>query len=201
MKLLKISSSARFEGSITRQIGNYLVAQLGGELEHRDLGSQPLPSINSEDLIDLHSSQHSPRLSLQSHFEHSQLLIDELNAADTLILEAPMYNFSVPVALKQWVDAICLAGHTFRYTSDGPKGMVSTARVVIITASGGAPLGTDYDFVGPYLEQICRFIGITEVHHIRASGSKGDPQKLLTEAFAEVDKLMPELVSSTGVEG
>lgn len=200
MKLLKISSSARIEGSITRQIGSYLAAGLGGELALRDLGSQPLSAMASEDLIDLHSSQQSSRQSLQSHFEQSQRLIEELNAADTLILEAPMYNFAVPVVLKQWIDAICRAGHTFRYTPDGPEGLVTTARAVIVTASGGAPLGTGYDFVGPYLEQMCRFIGIGEIHHLRASGSKGAPQQLLAAAFAEVDQLLTELSNSTSAE-
>ncbi|TFH68733.1 ACP phosphodiesterase [Gammaproteobacteria bacterium LSUCC0057] len=192
MRVLHIRSSARSEGSISRQIGNYLVAALGATVQLRDLAEQPLLAISAEDLIDLHASNRQPRASLQAQFAQSQQLIDELNSADTVIIEAPMYNFGPPAVLKQWVDAICRAGETFRYSESGPVGLVSCRRAVVVTSSGGAPLGGEGDFVGPYLERICRFIGIDEVYHLRASGSKGAPEQLLATATEQVDALLAD---------
>jgi len=193
MTVLHINSSARLNDSNTRIIGKYLVDALGEPVIGRDLAQQPLPAISAEDLVAVHGSSDSQRDSLQSQLDLSAQLIDELKDADTLVLAAPMYNFGIPASLKQWIDAICRAGVSFKYTEQGPVGLLGIKRAFIITASGGTPVGSEMDFSSRYLEHICKFIGITEVYHIDASGSKGTPDQVIAQGKQQVDGLISAL--------
>jgi FMN-dependent NADH-azoreductase len=201
MTVLHINSSARLSNSNTRIIGQYLVGALGEPTISRDLAQYPLPPINAEDLVDFHSSSDSDRASLQAHFNLSETLIDELKNADTLVLAAPMYNFGIPATLKHWIDSVCRAGVSFKYTERGPVGLLGTKRAFIITASGGTPVGSEMNFVSRYLEHICKFIGISDVFHIDASGSKGTPEQVISQGKRQVDVLMSAFSAkeSTGV--
>jgi FMN-dependent NADH-azoreductase len=190
MSILHINSSARREHSNTRIIGQYLVESLAEPVVSRDLAQQALPSISAEDLIAVHGSLDGERESLQTQLALSKQLIDELRNADTLVIGAPMYNFGIPASLKQWIDAICRAGVSFKYTEQGPVGLLGVKRAFIITASGGTPIGSDMDFASRYLEHICRFIGIDEVFHIDASGSKGTPEQVISRGKQQIDALL-----------
>ena len=190
MSILHINSSARQVHSNTRIIGQYLVESLAEPVVSRDLAQQPLPSISAEDLIAVHGSLDGERESLQTQLALSEQLIDELRNADTLVIGAPMYNFGIPASLKQWIDAICRAGVSFKYTEQGPVGLLGVKRAFIITASGGTPIGSDMDFASRYLEHICRFIGIDEVYHIDASGSKGTPEQVIARGKQQIDALL-----------
>lgn len=192
MTVLHINSSARLSDSNTRIIGQYLVEALGEPVVSRDLAQQPLPPISAEDLVAVHGSSDSQRASLQTQLTLSGQLIDELKSADTLVLGAPMYNFGIPASLKQWIDAICRAGVSFKYTEQGPVGLLGVKRAFIITASGGTPIGSEMDFSSRYLEHICSFIGIPEVFHIDASGSKGTPEQVIAQGKQQVDVLLSE---------
>ena len=114
----------RLNHSNTRIIGQYLVDTLAEPVVSRDLAQQPLPPISAEDLIAVHGSLDSERASLQTQLALSETLIDELKNADTLVIGAPMYNFGIPASLKQWIDAICRAGVSFKYTEQGPVGLL-----------------------------------------------------------------------------
>jgi len=116
MSVLQINSSARLQASNSRAISQYLVEQLAQKVVTRDLAQEPLPPISAEDLIAVHGSDDSQRESLQMQLALSETLIDELRQADTLVIATPIYNFSIPAVLKQWVDAICRAGVSFEYT-------------------------------------------------------------------------------------
>jgi FMN-dependent NADH-azoreductase len=190
MTVLHINSSARPDHSNTRIIGQYLVDALGEPVVSRDLAQQALPPISAEDLIAVHGSSDSQRASLQPQLTLSEQLIDELRDAETLVLGAPMYNFGIPASLKQWIDAICRAGVSFKYTEQGPLGLLSVRRAFIITATGGTAIGSEIDFASRYLEHICRFLGITEVFHIDASGSKGTPEQVIAQGKQQVDALI-----------
>jgi FMN-dependent NADH-azoreductase len=159
----------------------------------RDLARHPLLPISAEDLVGVQSSSDSPRESLQAQLAVSGQLIDELNNADTLVLGAPMYNFGIAASLKQWIDAICRVGVSFKYTAQGPQGLLDIKRVFIITATGGTPVGSEMDFVSGYLAHICRFLGINEVFHISASGSKGTPEQVVAQGKQQVDELVSSL--------
>jgi len=190
MTVLHINSSARLNHSNTRIIGHYLVAALGEPVVSRDLAQQALPPISAEDLIAVHGSSDNQSDSLQAQLALSGQLIDELKNAETLVLGAPMYNFGIPASLKQWIDAICRAGVSFKYTEQGPVGLLNVRRAFIITATGGTPIGSEMDFSSRYLEHICGFLGIPEVFHIDASGSKGTPEQVIAQGKQQVDELL-----------
>jgi FMN-dependent NADH-azoreductase len=120
----------------------------------------------------------------------SEQLIDELKVAETLVLGAPMYNFGIPASLKQWIDSICRAGVSFKYTEQGPVGLLNVRRAFIITATGGTAIGSEMDFASRYLEHICGFLGIAEVFHIDVSGSKRTPEQVITQGKQQVDALI-----------
>lgn len=192
MTVLHLDSSARIDDSHSRALGKYLVNKLNQPTVHRDLAHNPLPPISAEDLIGVHGSRESDSPTLQAHLALSDQLIDELRNADTLVISMPMYNFSIPAVLKNWVDAICRAGVSFQYTQDGPIGLLGVKRAYIITASGGTPIGSDSDFASRYMEHICRFIGIESIAHIDASGSKGSPEKIIAAGQQQIDQLLGE---------
>jgi FMN-dependent NADH-azoreductase len=173
---------------------------LGEPVVSRDLAQHPLPPISAEDLIAVHGSADSQRPSLLAQLALSDRLIAELRDADTLVIGAPIYNFGIPASLKQWIDAVCRAGVSFKYTEQGPQGLLGVKRAFIVTASGGTPIGSEIDFASGYLEHICRFIGITEIFHIDASGSKGTPEQVIAQGKQQVDALVGS-VSNTSVLG
>ena len=196
MTLLHINSSARLSNSNTRIIGQYLVDALEQPVISRDLAQQPLPPISAEDLVAVHGSSGDQRASLLAQLALSEQLIDELKSADTLVLAAPMYNFGIPATLKQWIDSICRAGVSFNYTEQGPVGLVGVERAFVITATGGTPIGSEMDFASRYLEHICKFIGISDVFHINASGSKGTPEQVIAQGKQQVDVLLSKFATN-----
>lgn len=193
MTVLKIDSSARLDGSNSRAVTSYLVERLGLPVIERDLVKDPLLPMTAQDLVGVHGSHDDERSSLREHLAISGELIEELKQADTLVLGVPIYNFGVPAYLKQWVDYVCRAGVTFRYTAEGPQGLTGVKRAFIVTASGGTPIGSEMDFASRYLEFICRFLGIQEVFHIDASGSKREPEAVVAEAKKQVDSILADL--------
>ena len=196
MTVLKIDSSAREKGSNSRIVSDYLVQQLvlqeGRPVIERNLVKHPLPPMSPQDLMGVHGSQDDERPSLQRHLAISNELIAELQQADTLVLGVAMYNFSVPAYLKQWIDYVCRAGVSFRYTENGPEGLTGVKRAFIVTASGGTPIGSDMDFASRYMEHICHFLGVTEVIHIDAGGFKESANAVIEAAKQQIDALLAQ---------
>lgn len=100
----------------------------------------------------------------------SDELIAELKASDLVVIAAPMYNFSIPTQLKNWIDLIARAGVTFRYTETGPVGLVDNTRALVISPRGGMHVGSATDLVTPYMRTVLGFIGIKDVDFIYAEG-------------------------------
>ena len=98
----------------------------------------------------------------------SDELIAELQWADIVIIATPIYNFSVPSALKAWIDHVCRAGKTFNYTEAGPKGLLANKQGILVITSGGVPVDSFVDFATPYLRQMLSFIGVTDVQTVSA---------------------------------
>lgn len=196
MNILKIDTSPRREQSNSRVLADYLVRQLdGNRLILRDLSANPLPPMSAEDLIALHGSRDNGSSSLARHAAISDELIAELKAADTLVIGMPVHNFSVPLVLKQWIDYICRAGHTFRYGANGPEGLSNIQRAYLVVSAGGMEIGSAVDFASRYMAHICRFIGVREIHIIDASGSKGTPEAIIALGKAQIDQLLEEQVA------
>ena len=185
--LLRIDASARKTGSITRQLTDRIVSHLAPEqLITRDL-STPLPQID-ETWVGANFTAPEDRNAAQTEaLALSDDLVSELQSADTIVIGLPVYNFSVPAALKAWTDLIARAGVTFHYTADGPKGLLTGKRAIIALASGGTEFGSDIDFASGYLRHMLGFVGITDITFIRAdrAGAEG----ILDAAKTAVDTL------------
>ena len=191
--ILQLDSSARLEGSLSREVTQYIAKKLSDSSENivrRDLAQTALEFVTGAHIgafytkADERSDEQKQQLAL------SDELISELKAANTLIIGAPMYNFSVPATLKAWIDLVCRVGETFVYGSNGPEGLLNIQRAFIVISAGGTPIGSPVDFSSAYLTQVCRFIGIHNVHIIDASGSKRDPDTLLDFAKKQVDEIL-----------
>lgn len=176
--LLHIDSSVRQTGSLSRQLSGEFVAKwqagnTAGAVVRRDLVANPLPHL-TEQLIGAYFTPAEQRNAEQAHvIKTSDALVDELLGADTIVIGAPMYNFSISSGLKAWIDHVARAGRTFRYGANGPEGLVTGKKVYVFVASGGVyseGSAAAYDHVTTYLRVALGFIGLTDITFIRAEG-------------------------------
>lgn len=184
--ILRIDSSARINGSVTRELTDQVLAQIGAsDVTTRDL-AQGVPLID-EAWLAANFTPEAERSDAQSAaLALSDELIAEINAHDTLVIGLPIYNFGVPAALKAWVDQICRAGLTFRYTETGPQGLLSGKRAIVVAASGGTEAGSAIDYATTYMRDILGFIGITEVEIVAADGLMTDAASSMAKAKGEI---------------
>jgi FMN-dependent NADH-azoreductase len=115
--------------------------------------------------------------------------VAELQAADTVLIGLPIYNFGVPAALKAWIDLVARAGVTFRYSAEGPVGLLEGKRAIISVASGGTEAFSEIDYATTHLKHVLGFIGITDVEVIRADRTAIDMEGTLRAAQDAVDAL------------
>ncbi|KUP91866.1 FMN-dependent NADH-azoreductase [Tritonibacter horizontis] len=174
--VLHIDSSARLSGSTSRDLTAQVVERLGAkQVIRRDLAT-PLPMLD-EAWIGANFTPADQRTDDQkATLALSDTLVAELQAADTIVLGAPIYNFTVPTNLKAWIDLVARAGVTFRYTEAGPEGLLTGKRVVLVIASGGTEAGSDIDFACRYLRHMLGFIGLTEVELVAADQQMVDAE-------------------------
>lgn len=166
-KVLKIDASGRTQGSVSRDMSDRIATRFanGGKIVSRDLNDH-LPFID-ETWIGANFTPAEERTEAQKQsLAVSDRLIEELRAADTLVIGTPVYNFGIPATLKAWIDQIARAGVTFRYTEDGPEGLLKGKKAVVAFASGGVPIGAAMDHVTPYLKTALGFVGIREVEFL-----------------------------------
>jgi FMN-dependent NADH-azoreductase len=173
--ILLIESSARQQGSVSRQLSEQFIAHWqaahpSDQVTVRDLALQPVPHLDSNLLGGWMTPAAQQTADEQAALARSNTLTDELLAADVLVLAAPMYNFAIPSTLKAWLDHVLRAGVTFKYTDTGPQGLLSGKRAVVLTSRGGIYAGSGLDHQEPYLRQALGFIGIHEVSFIHAEG-------------------------------
>ncbi|WP_026479888.1 FMN-dependent NADH-azoreductase [Ahrensia sp. 13_GOM-1096m] len=190
--ILSIQSSARHENSHSRDLSKELIAKLNKsgnfDVQERDL-TQTIPHVNEKWLGANWTPKADRNAEQKAHLELSDKLVEQLKAADVLVIGAPIYNFSVPAALKAWIDMVCRAGDTFKYTETGPKGLLEDKKAYVVIASGGVPVDSPYDFATPYLRQVLGFIGITDVEIIAADGLVANEAASLAKANAEIERL------------
>ena len=120
----------------------------------------------------------------------SDRLVEELVAADVVVIGAPIYNFGVPAVLKAWIDMIARARVTFRYTENGPKGLLEGKKAYVIVASAGVPVDSPVDFATPYLRHALGFVGITDVEVIAADRHGHDHAAALDSGRARIADLI-----------
>lgn len=186
-KVLKIDASGRTEGSVSRDMSDRIAKRManGGKIVSRDLNDH-LPFID-EDWIGANFTPADDRTEDQKEkLALSDSLIEELRAADTLVIGTPVYNFGIPATLKAWVDQIARAGVTFRYTENGPEGLLKGKKAVVAFASGGVPMGAAMDHVTPYLKTVLGFVGITEIEFLDTDGLNAQLEKKSAAANVSV---------------
>ncbi len=188
--LLRIDASAASETSSSRKLGDLLVEELRAsegdvQLINRDLNHNP-EFIDVDWIGASYTPENERSAQQQARLTFSDELIAELQAADHIVLTTPMYNFGVPATLKAWIDQICRAGVTFKYTEQGPQGLLTGKKVDIIITTGGVSLGSEVDFVSAYLKQVFAFIGINDVNMIAADGMAIDAEASFNKAAAQI---------------
>jgi FMN-dependent NADH-azoreductase len=177
-KILHLISSPRGEASNSIKLGNAIIDKLKEQhaeaaVTVRDLAHGPFPHLEEAHLnafftpVEQHTDKNKEAI------RHSNEATKEIFDADILVIDAPMYNFGIPSTLKSWIDHIARAGITFRYTAEGPEGLVKGKKAYLAVTTGGVyssgPMQSA-DFVTPYLKTVLGFIGITDVVVNRAEG-------------------------------
>ncbi|MDK3075674.1 NAD(P)H-dependent oxidoreductase [Sedimentitalea sp. JM2-8] len=168
--ILQLDSSITGAQSVTRKLTADIVARIatpGGTIIQRDL-ADGVPAIDGGWFAAVRQAPDQPTAPQQALIDISDAYIDEIRNADTLVIGLPVYNFSVPAQLKNWLDQIARAGVTFRYTEAGPEGLMTGKRAIVAMASGGTAADGPVDFAWPYLRHMLGFIGITDVTLVAA---------------------------------
>jgi FMN-dependent NADH-azoreductase len=165
--VLVLKSSILGEHSQSNQLLNKALAGSSNIVE-RDLAANPLPVMDLNVIGSLGGNEDELNDEQKAILQLSNQLVDELKAADSVVIAAPMYNFMVPTQLKNWFDMIARAGVTFSYTENGPVGLIDNKPVTIVTTRGGQHKGTEHDLVHGYLKTILGFIGLTDVNFVFA---------------------------------
>jgi FMN-dependent NADH-azoreductase len=137
------------------------------KLTVRDLAANPLPVLDFSVATALRATEDLSQ-DQQAIVDLSDTLIEEIKAADTLVIAAPMYNFTIPTQLKNWIDLIARAGVTFTYTENGVKGLIEGKKAIVVTTRGGIHKDAATDGVTPYLRTVLGFVGITDVEFVYA---------------------------------
>ena len=172
MNILHIDSSARKAESISRKLANDLVKKIKTEkdqLVYRDIsGNIPfVAGIKGAGFIIPEEERTKQDKEL---FKFSDELVDELLAADTIVISTPIYNFGPPAAAKAWFDLVARAGRTFKYEPTGPIGLIDGGKkVYLVVTSGGVPVGSPVDFCTPWFKQALNFLGISDIEIIDSS--------------------------------
>ncbi|MBR0568113.1 NAD(P)H-dependent oxidoreductase [Azoarcus sp. L1K30] len=198
MNILQINASARSEGANSTRVANAIVERLlaaspTAQLTIRDLATNPHPVLDEAALGALFTPADKRTPAQAARAALDDALIAELQAADVLVLGVPMYNFGIPVQLKTWVDAVARAGVTFRYTENGPEGLVKGKKVYVALARGGRYRGTELDSQVPHLKAFLGFLGMTDVEFIFAEGFSMGPdaaQQAMADAEAEIAQVL-----------
>jgi len=142
----------------------------GGQVVRRDLVQDPVPHLTAERFTAFGTPASQRTLEQQRLVAESDALIDELRRADVLVIGLPMYNFGVPSTLKAYFDHVARAGVTFRYTADGPVGLLNGKQAYVFATRGGKHAGTATDLQTGFVRQFLGFIGIRDVEFIYAEG-------------------------------
>ena len=201
MHILHIDSSAsEGETSHSRRLSAELVEKLraanpGATVVYRDVAKNLLPHVDMT-IRQAWTPEGEKDAALSDTAVRSKAAVDELKAANVVVIGAPMYNFTVPSTLKSWIDHVSIAGQTFQYTQDGPKGLLTGKAYLALSSGGIYSTGSfaAYEHLATYLTAILNFIGIKEVEVVRAEGVAYGPDQdkaAMSSASERIKALVP----------
>ncbi|WP_242113084.1 FMN-dependent NADH-azoreductase [Luteimonas aquatica] len=196
MNILHIDSSIQGGQSVSRALSAAAVSRLRefapeAKVTYRDVASAPIPQFSAAIASGL--VQDTQTAESRRDAEILGTVLDEVLAADVIVIGAPMYNFGIPSQLKSWLDALAVPGRTFRYGAAGVEGLLGDKRVVIASSRGG--------FYGPdspaaalehqesHLRGFLGFLGVTRVDVVRAEGTKVNPEQALQGGLRQATQL------------
>ena len=193
MNILHIDSAITGDASVSRKLTADIVAKLTASnpdatVTHRDL-NDGVPAIDSAWFEAVRMAPESPTPEQQRLIAISDAYLAEVQAADVLVIGLPVYNFNLPAQLKNWLDQIARAGKSFRYTAEGPEGLLKGKRAIIAYSAAGTPMGSDLDHASGYIRFMLGFLGITDVDFVAADRLAMDREAGLARAQDALEKL------------
>ena len=199
--ILRIDASMRRQKSVSRMLADEMVAALGGRkssvnVVNRDLAAG-IGIVNAAWIEAERTSEENRTSDQRALLTQSDALVAELQAADDIVIATPIYNFSVPAALKAWIDLICRDKITFMYENDSPRGLLSNKRAIVVVTSGGTLAGKDIDFATSYIRHILGFIGVDDVTMIDVTGLSKNRTAVIDNARKEISAVSARQLADT----
>ncbi|TKB45505.1 FMN-dependent NADH-azoreductase [Thalassotalea mangrovi] len=172
--ILLINTSLNAEQGNSSKLAAQFVANIQAQrqvnVSRLDLNALALPHLDGLEMAAWMTADSERSEQQQQLAQRSDSLIQQVQDNDLIVIGMPMYNFGVPSVFKAWIDRIARAGVTFRYTENGPEGLLTGKKVVIVAARGGAYVGTDLDTQTAYLRNVFAFLGIKDIEFVYAEG-------------------------------
>lgn len=194
LNVLRVDSSARQNHSSTRALTDNIIEALEDRysevrVTRRDLAAG-VPHVD-QNWIEANFTPDEERTALhRAQLRYSDSLVEELQTADIVVIGVPIYNFGVPASLKAWVDMVARARLTFRYTENGPEGLLKQKKAYLVVGSGGVPVDSEMDYATPYMRHALRFLGITDIDVVTAAQQNMRGEEAIGEARAQIAHLV-----------
>jgi FMN-dependent NADH-azoreductase len=194
VKVLRIDASGRNDQSSTRNLTDNLLDALQTryatvEVVRRDLAAG-VPHVDQDWIMANFTPEEERNVGHRQKLSFSDRLVDELKDAAVIVIGVPIYNFSVPAALKAWVDMVARARLTFRYTENGPEGLLTGKKAYLVVASGGVAVDSEFDFATPYMRHALGFLGITDIEIVTAMQQNLRGDESISDARAQIANLI-----------
>lgn len=207
-RILRVDSSSRVTGSQSRELGDYFetkwdAVRPDGEIVRRDLAKEPIEQIRQDTITGFYTPADGMTAALKTATALSDKLIGEVQAADTVLITTPIYNFGVPASLKAWIDQVVRIGHTFSFDGTDFGGLAKPDTAIVCAAYGasgyedGGPFRAA-NFLEPYLDFLLRFLGIPTVHFITVQATTADAATVeagMAQAKADVDRVITSVAA------
>jgi FMN-dependent NADH-azoreductase len=190
--ILFLKTSPKDEGSISTELGEYLVNQLTSvsksTVTKRQLDEE-IPFINQQIINGLYVDDSQKTVEQKEALKLSDTIVEDVNNHDTIVISTPIYNFSAPAVLKAWADMVARVNKTFSYTENGPVGLLKDKKAYVVISSGGTKVGSEIDFFTPWMKHFLKFIGINDVEFIAADQLMSDDGTKLQLVKNQIDEL------------
>ena len=190
--ILFLKTSPKNEGSISTELGEYLVNQLTSvsksTVTKRQLDEE-IPFINQQIINGLYVDDSQKTVEQKEALKLSDTIVEDVNNHDTIVISTPIYNFSAPAVLKAWADMVARVNKTFSYTENGPVGLLKGKKAYVVVSSGGTKVGSEIDFFTPWMKHFLKFIGIIDVELIAADQLMSDDGTKLQLIKNQIDEL------------